>query len=61
MNTTKKELESALKRLVESASNYVQDDIWYVALMLDIQNAAFVLGDDATHDWVEECLEGITE
>jgi hypothetical protein len=61
VNTTKKELEGALKRLVESTSNYVQDDIWYVALMLDIQNAALVLGDDATHDWVEECLEGITE
>ena len=56
MNEQIKELEEALKRLLESASNYVQDDVWYIALMMDIQNAAFVLGDDKLYAWTAEVL-----
>jgi hypothetical protein len=51
-----KELEAALKSLAESASNYVKDDVWFVALMIDLRNAGFVLNDSELHDWADECL-----
>ena len=54
--TDKNDYKKALEALVESASKYIDQPIWFTSLLIDLRHASFLLGNDNLHDQLDRIL-----
>jgi hypothetical protein len=51
-----KRMRSALENLTNSASNFIEDPVWFVSLAMDLRQAALVLEDDKLYEKMDDWL-----
>ena len=51
-----KRMRSALENLTDSASHYIEDPVWFISLVMDLRQAASVLGNDKLYEKMDDWL-----
>lgn len=51
-----KKMRSTLENLTNSASNFIEDPVWFVSLTMDLREAALVLEDDKLYEKMDDWL-----
>ena len=54
--TETNEFKKALESLVDSASKYIDQPIWFTSLLIDLRHASFLLGNYNLHDQLDKIL-----